>query len=107
MKTSEKELLKAVNSMWNERSGDLIAQADEIATAVRDSMEARGKAGEVGKAAINGAVGEILKQHDKKHGGFGNAPKFPNEPFLFLLLETARRSGHNLAMAKGAFFTFY
>jgi len=92
-------LLKNVTSMWRERNTDLIAQGDEIAMAVRDTMATRGKVREVGKTAIRKAVAQILEQQDTRYGGFGNAPKFPSEPFLFLLLETVRRSGDKQALA--------
>jgi len=93
------QLLKTVSARWRAGSSDLIAQADEIADAVRDTMAAGGEVREVGKAAIQKAVAKTLTQHDTIHGGFGNAPKFPNEPFLFLLLETAHRSGNKLVIA--------
>jgi uncharacterized protein YyaL (SSP411 family) len=93
------QLLDRVGTVWQEQRADLVAQADEIAAAVRRTMEVSGQAREIGDTAIKEAVARIVAEQDSINGGFGQSPKFPNEPFVFLLLETAYRSGDKQALS--------
>ncbi len=91
-------LLKQVAQLWKQQRPKLIAQANYIASAVSEVTAASGKAREVGDNAIQKAISNILSRHDDLLGGFGNAPKFPNENLLLLLLESAKR-GNKQALA--------
>jgi uncharacterized protein YyaL (SSP411 family) len=92
------DLLKQVAQLWQQQRPKLIAQANYITTAVSQVTAASGKAREVGENAIQQAITNILSRHDNFLGGFGNAPKFPNENLLLLLLESAQR-GNKQALA--------
>jgi len=86
-------LLKQVVALWQDQPSKLIAQADSIATIVKEMTAASGKAHFVHEKAISNVVSEILSRHDDFLGGFGQAPKFPNETWLLLLLmENAHRN---------------
>lgn len=91
-------LLKQVARLWKQQRSKLVAQANYIASAVNKVTAASGKAREVGDHAIQNAIINILSRHDELLGGFGNAPKFPNENWLLLLLESAKR-GNKQALA--------
>jgi len=92
------DLLKQVAQLWQQDRPKLIAQANNITNAVRQLTAASGKAREVGENAIKQAIINILARHDDFLGGFSNAPKFPNENLLLLLLESAQR-GNKQALA--------
>ncbi|HIE02681.1 MAG TPA: thioredoxin domain-containing protein [Thiotrichaceae bacterium] len=85
------DLLKQVVQLWQQQPAKLIAQANYFANAVKQVTTASGQARQVGEEAIQQAVIDILARHDHFLGGFGDAPKFPQETWLLLLLETAQR----------------
>lgn len=91
-------LLERVSILWQQQRPKLVAQANNVATAISKITAASGKARLVYENAIQIAVTNILSGHDDFLGGFGNAPKFPNETWLMLLLESAHR-GNQLALA--------
>jgi hypothetical protein len=93
------QLLDRVDETWNTDRDRLLATAERLSRAVNEVTAARGKAEEVGRAAFEKAVDEILARHDADRGGFSGAPKFPHEPELLYLLDRAHRTGHREALA--------
>jgi len=93
------DLLKQIAQLWQQDRPKLIAQANNITNAVRQITAASGKARELGENAIRQAIINILARHDDFLGGFSNAPKFPNENLLLLLLESAQRGNNKQALA--------
>ncbi len=87
------DLMRQVDRAWRERRADLEAGAARITDLVRQLTASRGAAKSLGHAVIAEAVHGLVASTDRVHGGFGNAPKFPNETNLLLLLEEALRSG--------------
>lgn len=86
-----RQLLLRVAEAWKKQRADLEAQADEVARAVA-RMNTTGQDGEAVNAVLaERAVEEIMARFDSRHGGFGEAPKFPNEPWLLLLLDETWR----------------
>jgi len=86
-------LLQRVDVAWRERRPELDEQARRVAAEVRAVTRSATVAGEVDDDAVQKAVGLLQQAHDRRHGGFGGAPKFPNEPrYLFLLDETLRNN---------------
>ena len=92
------DLLGRVETAWTDQNDALLAHAGEIADALARSQAVEAAATEVGTEQIESAVEALLSQHDDFQGGFGNAPKFPREPALLLLLEQARRSADGAAL---------
>lgn len=86
-------LMRQVDAAWRERRGDLEASAAQITDLVQQITAARGAAKNLGRAVIGEAVQGLVASTDRVHGGFGGAPKFPNETNLLLLLEEALRTG--------------
>ena len=86
-------LMRQVDAAWRERRPDLEASAAQITDLVRQITAARGAAKNLGREAIGEAVQGLVASTDRVHGGFGGAPKFPNETNLLLLLEEALRTG--------------
>ena len=86
-------LMRQVDAAWRERRADLEASAARITDLVRQITAARGAAKNLGRAVIGEAVQGLVASTDRVHGGFGGAPKFPNETNLLLLLEEALRTG--------------
>ncbi|MCK5877486.1 MAG: DUF255 domain-containing protein [Candidatus Marithrix sp.] len=86
-------ILQEVSKIWQTQQAKLIAQADHISQAVQQVTNANNQAQQLGQDAIQAAVDSILIKHDSFIGGFGTAPKFPQENWLLLLLETNLRNG--------------
>lgn len=86
-------LMEQVDTAWRERRGDLEAAASRITDLVQQITSARGAAKNLGRPVIARATAGLIASTDRVHGGFGSAPKFPNETNLLLLLEEALRTG--------------
>ena len=86
-------LMRQVDAAWRERRANLETSADQITDLVQQITSARGEAKNLDRAVIDEAVQRLLASTDRVHGGFGGAPKFPNETNLLLLLEEALRTG--------------
>ena len=91
-------LMRQVDTAWRERRADLEASAAQITDLVRQITAARGAAKNLGRPVIGQAVQGLVASTDRVHGGFGGAPKFPNETNLLLLLEEALRTGDRAPM---------
>ncbi len=87
-----RQLLSQIARAWCTQRQAIDSQAGEIAAAVA-RMNVTGFAGAAaGIGEVRRALAEVLSRFDPGHGGFGQAPKFPNEPWLFLLLDELWRS---------------
>lgn len=90
------QLLQRVIEVWQQDQPGLLAQADKISGQVRSYLDRAGVAGELAQAAPGLAVTQLRERHDELQrgaggGGFGPAPKFPNEPSYLFLIDRARR----------------
>ena len=85
-------LLKKVSEVWNEDRKSLIAQAENITAAVQRHLDQAQAAGSLGRNAPARAAQQLRERHDRKHGGFSPAPKFPNEASYLFLLDFALRN---------------
>ena len=86
-------LMRQVDAAWWERRADLETAAAQITDLVQQITSARGTAKNLGRTVITQARQGLIASTDRVYGGFGGAPKFPNETNLLLLLEEALRTG--------------
>jgi uncharacterized protein YyaL (SSP411 family) len=85
------QLLKRSTVLWKEDQQTLRDMADKVSRAVQASQQ-RGQAAEkIGRERSQLAVINIMHGFDEMQGGFSLSPKFPNEPYLFLLLDAVIR----------------
>ena len=84
-----RSVLSAVSEAWAERRSDVTEQARKV----KSVLGRRPAPSEdlPGPADLAGALQSISTQFDPAHGGFGDAPKFPQQPVLEFLL---RSIGH-------------
>lgn len=92
------DLLNRVSTLWKSQNDQLVAQAQELASAVQRTTSARSTIAELGPEAIDRGIGDLMARYDQINAGFGPAPKFPNEPSLFLMLHAANRNPQNLEL---------
>jgi uncharacterized protein len=87
-------LMNRVNEVWENQNTDILEQANAISQQVAGAMAARQSLNEIGTNVIDLTAQTIMNHYDQYNGGFGQAPKFPNEPYLYFLLDYATYSGN-------------
>ena len=85
------DLLFRVNHVWLNQQAEILAHSQQISEALASQSIRKAVAGKLSDVAVNDAVNQALFSLDELQGGFGHAPKFPQEPLLFLLLSEAER----------------
>jgi len=85
------QVLEQANKLWQKEEAQLRIIADKITLAVQNRQRSLKQAEHIGKERIQIAVITLLNRYDELQGGFSQAPKFPNETYLFLLLDSAIR----------------
>lgn len=91
-------LLERVNSLWTDNPTVLLDQAAKVADALQKANDLTRSAITVGTKQIEAAVSAALSVYDDFQGGFGDAPKFPQESLLYFMLDQAERSGNTNAL---------
>ncbi|MGR3342867.1 MAG: thioredoxin domain-containing protein, partial [Paracoccaceae bacterium] len=86
------DLLHQVEKAWRENRPAVEQRANQVAAAVANATRSADVAGEVNRDTVEKAVARLQKRHDPQRGGFGAAPKFPNEPYYLFLLDRALRN---------------
>ena len=79
-------VLQAVAGAWQDRRKELEGQADQVTEFLVASNRGAGRAVLPGKAPLAAAEAALRQAFDSKHGGFGQAPKFPQPTSLRFLL---------------------
>jgi len=91
-------LLSRVNHVWLNEQKEIIEHSQKISEALASQSMRRAVAGKLSDVAVNDAINQALFNFDEQQGGFGRAPKFPQEPLLFLLLSEAERKNDKDAL---------
>jgi uncharacterized protein YyaL (SSP411 family) len=89
-----RHLLVQLNELWKTKRNEVERQAEEVAGAISKYTNAKSENAQLGGLITAGAE-ELARTFDSRFGGFGDAPKFPNEPQLMLLLENSRRNDND------------
>jgi uncharacterized protein YyaL (SSP411 family) len=90
-------VMEAVVDAFEAKREELRERAPEVRARLGAISEV--EAGEVlGPAELEGAVGRLLAALDRRHGGFGTAPKFPPACALELLLARGERDAVELTL---------
>ena len=103
-----RSVLGAVSDAWTDRRDEVGQQAERLKEAIGQKLPV---ADDLPDASVLAAAAEALAgQFDDRHGGFGAAPKFPQQPVLEFLLrvhdrewaEPAREMVHRTLAAMAA-----
>lgn len=79
------EVMAAVADAWATNRNQVLQQADNLVSAIASDIPA----GDFPDATVlDDAVSTILESFDPINGGFGGAPKFPQQPVLEFLLRS-------------------
>ncbi len=93
-----KQILTKIAALWEQDQAGLEEQADSLAQAVARVGQGRSGASKIDHRVIQKAEQEIMAGYDELQGGFSQAPKFPQESVLFLLLQLAERNSDKQAL---------
>ncbi len=83
------QVLQAVREAWDERRGEVDDQAGRLTEALGHVAELTPSSSAVDRGVLDGAVATLRSMFDSQSGGFGQAPKFPQESSLELLLRAS------------------
>jgi uncharacterized protein YyaL (SSP411 family) len=105
------DILKEIARVWGAERDKVIASAEQVTAQLRAGDQPAASWTTPGAAALQRTVAQFRQAFDRRHGGFGDAPKFPRpSELLFLLRELARTRDADaatmvkatlLAMARG------
>lgn len=85
------QILQRATELWQDEEVKVRQIADKITEAVQSRQRGLQLAEHIGKERVQIAVITLLNRFDELQGGFSYAPKFPNETYLFLLLDMVIR----------------
>jgi uncharacterized protein YyaL (SSP411 family) len=92
------QLLAAVADAWTQRGAEVRAVAGRVAEQLR-GQDWQLTPHPVDAAALDAAAGQLAAQFDARHGGFGDAPKFPPSMVCEFLLRHHERTGSPVALS--------
>jgi uncharacterized protein len=84
---SFKRVLISIANAYTEKNGDVVEQAKMVESAIAQAESFAGKSGRVSSRIVDAIEKSAVGMFDPKHGGFGQAPKFPHPSALDLLIE--------------------
>jgi hypothetical protein len=93
-----REILMKVAEAWKSRRDDVERGANELTDAVRQIGTQTGERAALGDVLLRRAMQRLLSITDRRHGGFGGAPKFPHAMDLRVLLRCWKRFGDGDAL---------
>jgi len=97
------DALRQISAAWKERSGEMLVWAEELASRVKALGQGTGgeAIADLDKILRLG-TDEMAMEYDRKHGGFGGAPKFPrpSQPLFLLRRSYAEKSVKLLEIVK-------
>jgi uncharacterized protein len=90
---SFKRVLLSIANAYKEKNGDVMEQAKMVESAIAQAESLGGRSGRVSANIIAAIQKSAFSMFDARHGGFGQAPKFPHPSVLDLLIEQYARTG--------------
>jgi hypothetical protein len=95
---SFRKVLEAVADAYANRRDELRKAGQELVERMREAATARLPEGSLAPRVLDEAYAVLHGQFDPTHGGFANAPKFPQPMTLEFLLRYSVRTGHALGL---------
>ncbi len=75
---SFRQVLAGVADAYRNRRSEVERSAAELHDILRQSSALRARPGELDAGILDRAFHSLARNHDARHGGFGDAPKFPS-----------------------------
>lgn len=89
------DVLDQIAAAWSERGEEVQGWAEELSQRVRTLGQGTGGSGvSDGDKILKAGTDDMAMEYDRKHGGFGGAPKFPrpSQPLFLLRRSYAEKS---------------
>lgn len=86
---SFRRVMAAIAEAWRERKSEVVDQAAKVASSIANEIPASPELPD--SSVLVRAYQELAANYDPENGGFGRAPKFPQEPVLEFLLRIHRQ----------------
>ena len=87
------DLVRKVQEIWADKRAETIASAARISQALAEQSAAPPRR-QLDEEILNQARDQLASRYDRRHGGFGPAPKFPSPHQLVFLLDRHWRTGN-------------
>jgi len=84
-----KRVLEGINKAWQENGPAIVEEGKELVRKIGESNRPPQVGGALEPSLLPQAVASLSRSFDRKNGGFGGAPKFPQPPVLEFLLRQA------------------
>ena len=84
------DILSQIQTLWKNNKDKVINQANEINNVLNKAKATT--RGNIDQSVIPKAIQALLNNFDEMEGGFGEAPKFPHESMLLLLIDEQKRN---------------
>jgi uncharacterized protein YyaL (SSP411 family) len=100
-------VLDAVADAWQNRREDVRRQAGQLEQSLGATVRLEPSAEPIREAVLTEAVDALRRTYDREHGGWGDAPKFPQASIIELLLSRGERDmslSTLRAMARGGIY---
>ncbi len=91
------DILQEIARVWQAERDKVVASAESVTSRLREAEPPAGGAGAAGAEALARTVSQFHQTFDWRHGGFGEAPKFPRPSELLFLLREHARTGDTFA----------
>jgi hypothetical protein len=91
------EILQEIARVWRAERDKVAQSADAMIAQLRTIEQTAPTWTLPGSDALARTVNEFRRSFDRRHGGFGDAPKFPRPSELLFLLREHARTGSNAA----------
>ena len=88
------DILEEIARVWRAEPEKVRSSADALTAQLRGVERSAEGAGIPGPEALERTVMQFRQSFDPRHGGFGDAPKFPRPSELLFLLREHARTGH-------------
>lgn len=97
---SFRDVLTQLAGVWTDRRGEVLEAAQDMTERLRSHTEqtAPSETQALSPAVLTHAANVMKEEYDARHGGFGNAPKFPRPSQPAFLLRHAQRTGDTNAI---------
>ncbi|MFM8622420.1 MAG: thioredoxin domain-containing protein [Holophagaceae bacterium] len=81
------QLLENIEKLWSEQSKDLKLQADKLVLEMKKISTPEGTNIILDSKVIDQAIQQLAQEFDEEWGGFGSAPKFPQQMAIDLIFK--------------------
>src|SRR5262245_265061 len=94
-----KRVLAALADAWSNHRSEVLSSSQQLSAQLRQALRPASRSSGAEPHMLSSAARAILAQYEPTHGGFGNAPKFPQPMAIEFLFREWRRTSDAAALA--------